>query len=111
MAVISELETVHRTTNRWVKSQAVSPHRAVGYQTTERLTVASLQPLQIFKNRIVNIDCGAHDQYHTAINDPFQPSRRPDYPGAAEGGTEGFKGAYPGDKPLNRHNSMGAHLF
>ena len=70
MAVISELETVHRTTNRWVKSQAVSPHRAVGYQTTERLTVASLQPLQIFKNRIVNIDCGAHDQYHTAINDP-----------------------------------------
>ena len=31
----------------------------------------------------------------------LQPSRRPDYPGAAEGGTEGFKGAYPGGKPLN----------
>ena len=28
---------------------------------------------------------------------------------AAEGGTEDLKGAYPGDKPLNRHNSMGAH--
>ena len=39
----------------------------------------------------------------------LQPSRRPDYPGAAEGGTEDFKGAYPGDKPLNRHNSMEAH--
>ena len=41
----------------------------------------------------------------------LQPVRRADYPGAAEGGTEGFKGAYPGDKPLNRYNSMGAHLL
>ena len=40
----------------------------------------------------------------------LQPSRRPaDYPGAAQSGTEGFKGAYPGDKPPNRHNSMGVH--
>ena len=39
----------------------------------------------------------------------LQLSRRADYSAAAEGGTEGFKGAYPGDKPLNRHNPMGAH--
>ena len=47
----------------------------------------------------------------------LQPSRRPVRQlapagrmlQASEGGTEDLKGVYPGDKPLNRHNSMGVH--
>ena len=52
----------------------------------------------------------------TAVNDPSSAGTSPGEAApagrmlrAAEGGTEYLEWAYPGDKPLNRHNSMGAH--